>query len=1171
MHSTPDFSLNLPQVFEALPDCYLVLSADFVIQGVTESYLTSTFTSREQLVGNSFFEVFTGQEGQQEAAILRHLKQSFDRVLKTKKPDSMPVQHFNLKDPERPNLKLERYWKSLNTPVLDDKGEVLYILHRVEDVTKIVRQSHKLENLTRQEEDTKAIANESQLLWYIEQEKVKRAYEKLEEEHRRFKEAQALGHIGSFERNYSEQTLNCSDEFYRIYGLEPQSEEITTDKIIAFSHPEEREILRERIWQAQIFLEPLELTHRIIWRNGTIRYVHRRAVLTPDAQGKPLKVYGTIQDITSQVMAQEKVQASEALLRKAEAIGQTGSYEGDLTTRKFRFSDNMYQLLGLQPQSLVPDLDFIDSISHPEDVAQVREIIGKAVQSKKPYQYTRRIYRPDGEMRYLLSNGKVVCDEAGNAIKIVGTAQDITEKKRAEEEIKETKDLLEATFNASVNGIEVFQAVRNDAGEIIDFEWLLVNHTTERYAGRTDLKGHKWLATYPKLRQTGMFHQCRKVVETGQVLDYEHFDQYKDFAAWFQTMGVPYRDGLILTWTDITNRKKAEAELTQKAELLQTIVDTAFGGMELLAAIRDHEGKIIDFRYLMVNTVQARYANISREKMVGNTVLAFFPSIKSTGAWECLLRVMETGETIQQLEEYHADGVEGWFDQHYEKINDGILVWNVDVTPIKKAEIERRESEERTWKFIDSLPQMAWTAAVNGGSTYYNQKTYDYTGLTFEQMKEYGWEQIYQEAERAQVEQEWKTAIASGKEYRKQSLMRRWDGAYRWQLVIAQPVKDHAGNITSWAGTVTDIHERVIAEQELQENRQLLKAVIDASINGIQAFRAIRDEENQLIDFEWILTNQVTDTFLQKNDLLGKRLTDKYPGTKPVGIFDKMKQVNETGKTAHFEVWYPYDALHHWFQFIVVKMGDGVVLTFQDITERKKLEEQRLQWELQKQQELLHAILETEEREKKRIAENLHNGLGQVLFAVKMQLDLLNPEESVKSAAQTKAFWQRTDQLLTNAIELTQTISHELTPTVLETFGLSAVLVDICKQLSTKNLKVHCKIDFKSVLEKHLQTAIYRIVQELLNNIVKHAHATNASITVLEEKSGILILAQDNGKGFKAKPLPGKGMGLIGIGDRVKLLNGTLQIQSTGPGTTITIKLPLKNNHPGVRKTEVVL
>ena len=91
MHSSSDFSLNLPQVFEALPDCYLVLSPDFVIRAVTDSYLKSAFTSREQLVGKYLFEVLTGQDGQPEAETLRHLKQSFKKVLKTKKPDKMPV------------------------------------------------------------------------------------------------------------------------------------------------------------------------------------------------------------------------------------------------------------------------------------------------------------------------------------------------------------------------------------------------------------------------------------------------------------------------------------------------------------------------------------------------------------------------------------------------------------------------------------------------------------------------------------------------------------------------------------------------------------------------------------------------------------------------------------------------------------------------------------------------------------------------------------------------------------------------------------------------------------------------------------------------------------------------------------------------------------------------
>jgi PAS domain S-box-containing protein len=1010
------FSVLLPDllpVFEALPDCYLVLSPELVILAVTDSYLKTTSMQREHLVGKHLFGVFPGQQGTPEADTLQQLAHSLQQVLDTKQPQYMPAQHYRLPDPEAPGRMVERYWKPLNTPVLDKTGAVLGILHKIEDIMDLLRQDRQLKKLTKLEEATEVIAQDN-----------------LREENRRFQEAQALAHIGNFEREIDGDISYWSDELYRIHGLEPQSEEITEGKVLSFVHPEDREPWLERIRIVPAAWMPIDLIHRIVRRDGTIRHVHRSATVIRDRQGKPLKVYGTVQDITGQMEAQEKLRASKALPREAEAVAHTGSYEGDLATGKFRFSDDMFRLLGYEPQSFEPTLDFIDSVSDPRDAARIRQVFKQAAWDKQPYQYTRRIYRPGGEMRYLSSNGKVICDAAGKAEKILGAVQDITEKKRAEEEIKKSKELLENVFNASLNGIEVFKPVRGTTGEITDFEWLLVNHTTERYTGRSDLKGQEWVASFPGVKSSGFFDQFKKVVEENQTLDFEHQYQYEGVEAWFRTLAVPFEDGLIATWIDITSRKKAEKEL--------------------------------------------------------------------------------------------------------------------------------RASEERFRQLIDALPQMAWTAAVDGSSTYYNQRTFEYTGLNFEQIKDWGWAQAYPAEDRSQVEMEWKKAIASGQIYRKQSRMRRWDGAYRWQLVLAQPVRDQAGAITFWVGTVTDVHEQVLAEEKLQESRQLLKAVLDASINGIQAFKTIWNEANQIQDFEWILTNQVTDSFLQRNDLVGQRLLEQYPGTQKANIFEHLKQVAESGHSKQFEVWYDYEGFHHWFQYSLVKLGDGAAMTFQDITERKQLEEQQLQWKLQKQKELLHAILEAEEREKKRISESLHNGLGQILFAVRMQIGLIDPAEQPLNLEQKKAAWQKADVLVAQAIDLTRTISHELTPAVLEAFGLRTVIEDIGRSLSSSKLQLRCQVSMASTLEKHLQTAIYRITQELANNIIKHARATEATIAV-EEKQGIIFIeAQDNGKGFELQKIPNKGMGLTGIGDRVKLLNGSFKIDSViGHGTTVTIQLPL--------------
>jgi PAS domain S-box-containing protein len=1020
------------QIFEALPDCYLILSADLVIQAVTDSYLKTTFTRREDLVGRSIFEVFAGSPVTQEAATIQHLAASLQQVLDTKQAHVMPVQQYNLPDLEKTGHFVQRYWKPLNTPVLDKEGNVQYILHKVEDVTLLTMQGHHMKDLQKKGEAMGATARQTHSLWLNEQQHARQAWERLQEEHLRLKEAQALGHIGSFERNYDEEIIYCSDEFYRIHGLEPQSETMNLEKLIAFVHPDDRQAFQESIRLARTEHTPVDLMQRIVWRDGTIRHIHRKAVVFRDEQEIPLGVYGILQDITEQVEAADKLRRSESLLREAEMLGGMGSYEADLSTFSFLFSDNMFRLLGHEPQSIKPTLDWLDSISYPEDALRIRQIIQEAAKEKKPYTYLRRIILPDGQTRYIASQGKVICDQQGNATKIVGTAQDITEQKLAEEELK------------------------------------------------------------------------------------------------------------------------------RKTILLQAIIDTAYGGKALLEPVFNQEGKLVDVIYQMMNRRHASFFSLTGEQMLGQKMLELFPVLQGSIIWSKIVQAWETGEVVLHQDEMHDETIDGYFMFQYVRIENQILVWSIDISDMKRAEQAAQRSEARLRHFIDALPQMAWIASPDGGSTYFNKRTYEYTGLSFEQIRDYGWHQTYDPADIVEVDKVWRQAMATGQPYTHEARMRRYDGQSRWQLGIALPVKDAEGTIDYWAGTVTDIHDRKLAEAQVLESQALLKAVIDASINGIQAFKAIRNEQQEIIDFEWMLTNKLTDTFLRRNDLVGLRLSEQYPGTKKVVIYENIQGVVETGKTSHFEVWYPYEGLHHWFEFIIVKLHDGAVLTFQDITERKRLEEERLQWKLKTQQQLLHGILDAEEREKKRIAESLHNGLGQVLFAAQMHLDIIDPSQPPMNGEQAIRSWNKSYQLLLQAIRLTRTISHELTPTILETFGLQAVIEDMGNYLSTDKLQIYSQLRVHSVLEKHFQTAIYRIAQELANNIVKHARATQATIEVREAEKQIIIEARDNGKGFEAEKETNKGMGLASIRDRVKLLNGYLMINSViDQGTKVTIRLPL--------------
>ena len=136
MTQIPDFRI----LFESVPDFYLVLSPAFEIVAVSDSYAKATLTLRENILGKVIFDVFPDNPNDPSAEGVRNLRASLQRVLQTLNPDPMLVQKYDIPRPEQLGGGFEeRYWSPLNCPVIDKKGELLYIIHRVEDVTEFVR------------------------------------------------------------------------------------------------------------------------------------------------------------------------------------------------------------------------------------------------------------------------------------------------------------------------------------------------------------------------------------------------------------------------------------------------------------------------------------------------------------------------------------------------------------------------------------------------------------------------------------------------------------------------------------------------------------------------------------------------------------------------------------------------------------------------------------------------------------------------------------------------------------------------------------------------------------------------------------------------------------------------------------------------------------------------
>jgi PAS domain S-box-containing protein len=234
----------------------------------------------------------------------------------------------------------------------------------------------------------------------------------------------------------------------------------------------------------------------------------------------------------------------------------------------------------------------------------------------------------------------------------------------------------------------------------------------------------------------------------------------------------------------------------------------------------------------------------------------------------------------------------------------------------------------------------------------------------------------------------------------------------------------------------------------------------------------------------------------------------------------------------------------------------------EDISLRKALEEQvkqtnvrNLKIQKAQQQKILDVVISTQEEERKRIANSLHNNLGQMFYGVRLHLDQVNPIMS--DPEKNKSSLIKAKELLSDCINETRRISHELSPTVLEDFGLIGAIQDSCSKSSDK---VNFKYLFAGIsekLHKSLEIAIYRIVQELILNVIKHAEASVVKITVTVYKAAVIIIVEDDGKGFEPNKQKDKGFGLKYLKNRLQVLKGNLKISSsTHKGTIVNVTLP---------------
>ena len=229
------------------------------------------------------------------------------------------------------------------------------------------------------------------------------------------------------------------------------------------------------------------------------------------------------------------------------------------------------------------------------------------------------------------------------------------------------------------------------------------------------------------------------------------------------------------------------------------------------------------------------------------------------------------------------------------------------------------------------------------------------------------------------------------------------------------------------------------------------------------------------------------------------------------------------------------------------------------LEEKVKMQSERLKMEqLKTEIAVSKALIEGQNTEQKRISEDLHDGLGQTLTAANLNLMAIqdNPNMSAKDLERIESM----RQLLQNAIVEVRNISHNLMPSLMAEEGLETALTELCNRtIKSSRLDIILKVqDVPNKLGNNVEISLYRIVQEIINNTLKHSGAKSLFISIIYRNHRIFMETEDNGIGFDSGAREYKGLGLKNIGIRVEILNGIYHINSVpGRGTLITIEIPV--------------
>jgi len=582
--STQESSLDFRQLFAIIPGLYIILLPDLRVAAVSDDYLRATMTKREDLLGKYLFDVFPDNPEEGGSHGSANVRESFEKVFQTGKPDILPVLKYDVQRPATDGGGFEeRFWKLATFPAFDEAGKVSCIIHHVEDATEQIKSKER--DLEQERTNAELRRRASQI-----DSKRKLAEDALEDARLRLEAALEAGEIGTWTWDIVNNRVVADENLARFFSVsleDASGGEI--EKYTAAIHADDRERVAELIKDTLQNSDSYEAEYRLVKPDNSIRWVVARGRVLRDETGAPIQLPGVVIDITERKKSEEALRVSEEALRESQSrlalalqAGRAGTFEWQIKENVNLWSPELEELYGVPVGTFEKNFEAWSKRVVAEDAEAVTRGVQAAIeQGAKDYDYEFRAVLPDTSHRWFAGRARFEYDEKNQPLRMTGINIDISERKEIEEKLRTSDERFQLVTRATNDAIWDWNLQTNDVWwnnsvqtmfgyteeqvELSSAWWYEHIHADDRERAVSgihdviDNGGENWSDEYRFLCADGGY---KYVFDRGFAIHSE---------------GQPVR--MLGAMQDVTARREAEEALLKSQERLQLVLDASQLGL----------------------------------------------------------------------------------------------------------------------------------------------------------------------------------------------------------------------------------------------------------------------------------------------------------------------------------------------------------------------------------------------------------------------------------------------------------------------------------------------------------------------------------------------------------------------------------------------------------------